>query len=179
MPVLLKTIDYLLNLLDQPYDEGFLGLYNFLWDRMRAIRMDLRMQHIFNQGACPTKEQLTGRPLFYWNKCDRRKGRGGGRSIMSYPGFGKESGPSVPPISQPVFGGHTNAFLRPPSSSLASSAYATSSSPPRPSIRQKLFYRDLDAPLRKSRSNYNTCCLTGSHQCKENWRRGRAAENEN
>lgn len=58
MPVLQKTIDYLLNLLDQPYDEGLLGLYNFLWDRMRAIRMDLRMQHIFNQGAITMLEQM-------------------------------------------------------------------------------------------------------------------------
>ncbi|XP_028781673.1 uncharacterized protein LOC114737855 [Neltuma alba] len=66
---------------------------------------------------------------------------------MSYSGFGKESGPSVPPKSQPAFG-HTNTFLRPPSSSLATPAspYATSPSPPRHSAGKKLFYRDLDAP---------------------------------
>ena len=58
MPILQKTIDYLLNLLDQPYDDRFLGIYNFLWDRMRAIRMDLRMQHIFNQGAIVMLEQM-------------------------------------------------------------------------------------------------------------------------
>ena len=58
MPILRKTIDYLLNLLDQPYDERFLGIYNFLWDRMRAIRMDLRMQHIFNEGAIAMLEQM-------------------------------------------------------------------------------------------------------------------------
>lgn len=58
MPILQKTIDYLLTLLDQPYDERFLGVYNFLWDRMRAIRMDLRMQHIFNQGAITMLEQM-------------------------------------------------------------------------------------------------------------------------
>lgn len=58
MPVLQKTIDYLLNLLDLPYDDRFLGIYNFLWDRMRAIRMDLRMQHIFNQGAIVMLEQM-------------------------------------------------------------------------------------------------------------------------
>ncbi|KAJ7557131.1 hypothetical protein O6H91_05G112800 [Diphasiastrum complanatum] len=28
------------------YDEELLGLYTILWDPMRAIRMDLRMQHI-------------------------------------------------------------------------------------------------------------------------------------
>lgn len=58
MPILQKTIDYLLNVLDQPYDDRFLGMYNFLWDRMRAIRMDLRMQHIFNQGAIIMLEQM-------------------------------------------------------------------------------------------------------------------------
>lgn len=58
MPVLLMTVDYLLNLLDQPYSDRFLGIYNFLWDRMRAIRMDLRMQHIFNQGAITMLEQM-------------------------------------------------------------------------------------------------------------------------
>lgn len=58
MPILQKTIDYLLTLLDQPYDERFLGVYNFLWDRMRAIRMDLRMQHIFNQRAITMLEQM-------------------------------------------------------------------------------------------------------------------------
>ncbi|KAK4283579.1 hypothetical protein QN277_000515 [Acacia crassicarpa] len=75
---------------------------------------------------------------------------------MSYPGFGKESGPSVPPKSQPVFGDHTNTFLRPPSSSLASPAYATSPSPPRPGIGQKLFYRDLDAPAPENPATITT-----------------------
>ncbi|KAL7593794.1 hypothetical protein Lser_V15G32763 [Lactuca serriola] len=51
MAILQKTMDYLLNLLDQSYDDRFLGLYIFLWDKMRAIRMDLRMQHIFNLGV--------------------------------------------------------------------------------------------------------------------------------
>ncbi|KAL0414678.1 UNVERIFIED_CONTAM: SAC3 family protein B [Sesamum radiatum] len=58
MPVLQKTMDYLLNLLDEPYNDRFLGLYNFLWDRMRAIRMDLRMQHIFNLEAITMLEQM-------------------------------------------------------------------------------------------------------------------------
>lgn len=58
MPILQKTMDYLLNLLEQPYGESFLRLYNFLWDRMRAIRMDLRMQHIFNREAINMLEQM-------------------------------------------------------------------------------------------------------------------------
>lgn len=58
MPILQETIDYLLSLLDQPYDDRFLGTYNFLWDRMRAIRMDLRMQHIFNDRAILMLEQM-------------------------------------------------------------------------------------------------------------------------
>lgn len=68
MLVLQKTIDYLLNLLDQPYDDRFLGIYNFLWDRMRAIRMDLRMQHIFDQGAITMLEQMWCRLLFLSDK---------------------------------------------------------------------------------------------------------------
>ncbi|CAN1854157.1 SAC3 family protein B, partial [Linum perenne] len=58
MPVLQKTIGYLLSLLDKPYDSEFLGKYNFLWDRMRAIRMDLRMQHIFDSEAITMLEQM-------------------------------------------------------------------------------------------------------------------------
>lgn len=58
MPVLQRTTDYLLSLLDQPYDDQFLGIYNFLWDRMRAIRMDLRMQHIFNLESVKMLEQM-------------------------------------------------------------------------------------------------------------------------
>lgn len=58
IPVLQKTVDYLLSLLDQPYDDNFLNIYNFLWDRMRAIRMDLRMQHIFNEDAIFMLEQM-------------------------------------------------------------------------------------------------------------------------
>ena len=58
MPILQKTMDYLLDLLDKPYNDRFLSMYNFLWDRMRAIRMDLRMQHIFNQEAINMLEQM-------------------------------------------------------------------------------------------------------------------------
>lgn len=58
MPILQQTVNYLLDLLDQPYDESFLPLYNFLWDRMRSVRMDLRMQHIFNQAAINMLEQM-------------------------------------------------------------------------------------------------------------------------
>lgn len=58
MPILQKTMDYLLDLLNQPYNNNFLSMYNFLWDRMRAIRMDLRMQHIFDQHAIIMLEQM-------------------------------------------------------------------------------------------------------------------------
>ncbi|XP_028796315.1 SAC3 family protein B [Neltuma alba] len=77
MPVLQKTIDYLLDLLDQPYDERFLGMYNFLWDRMRAIRMDLRMQHIFNQGAIAMLEQMIRLHIVAMHElCEYTKGEG-------------------------------------------------------------------------------------------------------
>ncbi|GLT54604.1 hypothetical protein SLA2020_277900 [Shorea laevis] len=77
MPVLQKTIDYLLNLLDLPYDDRFLGIYNFLWDRMRAIRMDLRMQHIFNQGAIVMLEQMIRLHIIVMHElCEHTKGEG-------------------------------------------------------------------------------------------------------
>ncbi|KAK9009400.1 hypothetical protein V6N11_035939 [Hibiscus sabdariffa] len=77
MPVLQKTIDYLLDLLDQPYDDRFLGIYNFLWDRMRAIRMDLRMQHIFNQGAITMLEQMIRVHIIAMHElCEYTKGEG-------------------------------------------------------------------------------------------------------
>ncbi|KAH1089219.1 hypothetical protein J1N35_016476 [Gossypium stocksii] len=77
MPVLQKTIDYLLNLLDQPYDDRFLGIYNFLWDRMRAIRMDLRMQHIFDQGAITMLEQMIRLHIIAMHElCEYTKGEG-------------------------------------------------------------------------------------------------------
>jgi len=66
LPVLQKTMEYLLSLLDHTYDDSFLGLYNFLWDRMRAIRMDLRMQHFFNQEAISMLEQMV---LSYVSLC--------------------------------------------------------------------------------------------------------------
>ncbi|KAH9765445.1 SAC3 family protein B [Citrus sinensis] len=72
-----KTVGYLLDLLDQPYDERFLGLYNFLWDRMRAIRMDLRMQHIFNQEAITMLEQMIRLHIIAMHElCEYTKGEG-------------------------------------------------------------------------------------------------------
>lgn len=77
MPVLKKTVDYLLNLLDQPYDEKFLGLYNFLWDRMRAIRMDLRMQHLFNCDSITMLEQMIRLHIIAMHElCEYTKGEG-------------------------------------------------------------------------------------------------------
>ncbi|CAI0466479.1 unnamed protein product [Linum tenue] len=77
MPVLKKTIDYLLSLLDQPYDGNFLGRYNFLWDRMRAIRMDLRMQHIFNLEAITMLEQMIRLHIIAMHElCEYTKGEG-------------------------------------------------------------------------------------------------------
>ncbi|KAL8047802.1 hypothetical protein ABFX02_07G023600 [Erythranthe guttata] len=77
MPILRNTMDYLLNLLDEPYDDRFLGLYNFLWDRMRAIRMDLRMQHIFNLEAISMLEQMIRLHIIAMHElCEYTKGEG-------------------------------------------------------------------------------------------------------
>lgn len=77
MPVLQKTVDYLLSLLDQPYTDDFLSIYNFLWDRMRAIRMDLRMQHIFNQQAIVMLEQMIRLHIIAMHElCEYKKGEG-------------------------------------------------------------------------------------------------------
>jgi len=58
LPVLQVTMNYLLSLINQVYDERLLRLHSFLWDRMRAVRMDLRMQHIFNREAITMHEQM-------------------------------------------------------------------------------------------------------------------------
>ncbi|KAL6841790.1 hypothetical protein ACP4OV_028302 [Aristida adscensionis] len=77
MPVLQKTMEYLLNLLDHTYDDSFLGLYNFLWDRMRAIRMDLRMQHFFNRDAISMLEQMIRLHIIAMHElCEYSKGEG-------------------------------------------------------------------------------------------------------
>lgn len=77
MPILQRTMNYLLNLLNQPYDDRFLGLYNFLWDRMRAIRMDLRMQHIFSLGAIKMLEQMIRLHVIAMHElCEYNKGEG-------------------------------------------------------------------------------------------------------
>lgn len=77
MPILQKTMHYLLNLLEQPYEESFLGLYNFLWDRMRAIRMDLRMQHIFNREAINMLEQMIRLHIIAMHElCEYTRGEG-------------------------------------------------------------------------------------------------------
>ncbi|EEC82550.1 hypothetical protein OsI_27093 [Oryza sativa Indica Group] len=77
LPVLQKTMDYLLSLLDHTYDDNFLGLYNFLWDRMRAIRMDLRMQHFFNQDAISMLEQMIRLHIIAMHElCEYNKGEG-------------------------------------------------------------------------------------------------------
>uniref|UniRef100_A0A453AWU3 SAC3/GANP/THP3 conserved domain-containing protein n=1 Tax=Aegilops tauschii subsp. strangulata TaxID=200361 RepID=A0A453AWU3_AEGTS len=77
LPVLQKTMSYLLSLLDHTYDDSFLGLYNFLWDRMRAIRMDLRMQHFFNQEAISMLEQMIRLHIVAMHElCEYSKGEG-------------------------------------------------------------------------------------------------------
>ncbi|KAF8668941.1 hypothetical protein HU200_052151 [Digitaria exilis] len=77
LPVLQKTMDYLLSLLDHTYDDSFLSLYNFLWDRMRAIRMDLRMQHFFNQEAISMLEQMIRLHIIAMHElCEYNKGEG-------------------------------------------------------------------------------------------------------
>lgn len=77
LPVLQKTMEYLLSLLDHTYDDSFLGLYNFLWDRMRAIRMDLRMQHFFNQEAISMLEQMIRLHIVAMHElCEYNKGEG-------------------------------------------------------------------------------------------------------
>ncbi|KAJ4893011.1 SAC3/GANP/Nin1/mts3/eIF-3 p25 family [Raphanus sativus] len=77
MPILQNTMEYLLSLLDRPYNENFLGMYNFLWDRMRAIRMDLRMQHIFNREAITLLEQMIRLHIIAMHElCEFTKGEG-------------------------------------------------------------------------------------------------------
>ncbi|CAM6115629.1 unnamed protein product [Calypogeia fissa] len=56
--VLEKTMGHLLSLLDRDHEDDLLAVHSFLWDRMRAVRMDLRMQHIFTEEAIVMHEQM-------------------------------------------------------------------------------------------------------------------------
>ncbi|EFJ34837.1 hypothetical protein SELMODRAFT_405782 [Selaginella moellendorffii] len=77
LPVLRATMDYLLGLLEQSYTQELLGLYNFLWDRMRAVRVDLRMQHIFNHEAIVMHEQMIRLHILAMHElCEFPKGEG-------------------------------------------------------------------------------------------------------
>eukprot|EP00250_Pteridium_aquilinum_P020252 c24765_g1_i1 orf=235-5052(+) len=75
--VLSKTMNHLLHLLNRKYDEELLNLHNFLWDRMRAIRMDLRMQHIFNKQSVVMHEQMIRFHILAMHElCEYAKGEG-------------------------------------------------------------------------------------------------------
>ncbi|KAH7431739.1 hypothetical protein KP509_08G063500 [Ceratopteris richardii] len=75
--VLLRTMKHLLHLLNRSYDEELINLHNFLWDRMRAVRMDLRMQHIFNQDAVLMHEQMIRFHILAMHElCEYAKGAG-------------------------------------------------------------------------------------------------------
>ncbi|GLJ39871.1 hypothetical protein SUGI_0815420 [Cryptomeria japonica] len=77
LPVLQMTMDHILTLIDRSYDDEFLSIYNFLWDRMRAIRMDLRIQHIFNQDAITMHEQMIRFHIVAMHElCEYTKGEG-------------------------------------------------------------------------------------------------------
>lgn len=49
---------HLLSLLERDHEDDLLSVHNFLWDRMRAVRMDLRMQHIFGEDSITMHEQM-------------------------------------------------------------------------------------------------------------------------
>ncbi|KAJ4791716.1 SAC3 family protein B [Rhynchospora pubera] len=76
LPVLVRTMDYLLELMDRPYGDDFLRLYNFLWDRMRAVRMDLRMQHISDLDTISMLEQMAAHIIAMHDFCEYNKGEG-------------------------------------------------------------------------------------------------------
>lgn len=86
LPVLEMTMEYLLSLINIPYptppsfltqsgDQSpqaklqalqqhgggtrhLLALHSFLWDRMRAVRADLRMQHLFGPEGIEMHERM-------------------------------------------------------------------------------------------------------------------------
>ncbi|BFI04063.1 nuclear mRNA export protein SAC3 [Marchantia polymorpha subsp. ruderalis] len=58
LPVLKSTMTHLLSLLERDHEDDLLSVHNFLWDRMRAVRMDLRMQHIFGEDSITMHEQM-------------------------------------------------------------------------------------------------------------------------
>lgn len=77
LPVLQMTMDHLLTLINQGYSEELLKIHSFLWDRMRAVRMDLRMQHIFNREAITMHEQMIRFHILAMHElCEFAKGEG-------------------------------------------------------------------------------------------------------
>jgi hypothetical protein len=58
VPVLRRTMDYLLSLADIAYDERLLEVYRFLWDRTRGIRQDMVVQDIKNAASIQMHEEM-------------------------------------------------------------------------------------------------------------------------
>ncbi|GAQ86712.1 hypothetical protein KFL_003060110 [Klebsormidium nitens] len=58
VPVLLRTMEYLLGLLDDPRGQSLATVHAFLWDRFRAIRQDLTLQHCVSPAAVRLHEQM-------------------------------------------------------------------------------------------------------------------------
>eukprot|EP00897_Mesotaenium_endlicherianum_P010304 jgi/Mesen1/9301/ME000060S08738 len=78
LPVLERTMGYLLSLLDVPHGaDELLAIHSFLWDRMRAVRMDLRMQHLFTDAAIRMHEQMIRFHIVAMHElCEIPKGEG-------------------------------------------------------------------------------------------------------
>jgi nuclear mRNA export protein SAC3 len=67
IPELIRPLDvcealmsHLRNLLNKSYDSSayLLAMHGFVCDRMRAIRMDLKMQHLFDDRSILMHEQM-------------------------------------------------------------------------------------------------------------------------
>lgn len=59
LPTLKRTMNYLIGLLRVPFESpNLLEIYSFLWDRMRSIRTDMRMQRFENEEAVEMLEQM-------------------------------------------------------------------------------------------------------------------------
>ena len=55
---LIMTVDYLLNNIADRKDHPFSEVYNFLWDRFRAIHKEINMQHVYSPSIICMLEEI-------------------------------------------------------------------------------------------------------------------------
>ncbi|GAB1599952.1 SAC3 domain-containing protein 1-like [Argonauta hians] len=78
-PILQKTVDYLLDNLiqtEQKYDSTWLDIYEYIFDRLRAVRQDIIIQNIIGSPAIDIFEKIIRFLIFSaYRLCDEKAGQ--------------------------------------------------------------------------------------------------------